>query len=305
MSTVWGVDWYDANSERNYPLMDGMSRYDSTGSYQLDNGLLLDFVMPVNLSLELDFNKFHLYSVVAFPGGIVIAFGYDGTQIGAVSVMADTHTPQKAYYMQGMGDFSDSTATVVVGDISEALQAGGAFTFSADTAQLAPTTIRPALSGVSSVSIYDGTDSPTRYTGDIELYPGRNIQLTAVPISGGYRIRFDAVSDAELSGDCACSGEITAPILTICGVPGDQNNNMQLIPGSSCLDIMAQAGKLVLDDTCSEPCCTCDDLEPVRTDVNTIRANVETALAMASQLIAGQQELSLKLVAGQLRLTNG
>lgn len=280
----WSVDWLNQNSQRNYPLADGATRVDTSGSYTVPSDFLLDFVFPVQNTAFVDPGKFHLHTIQAYAGGVSVAFGYDGEVAAAVSIPR-THEYGQSYYVNGTADFADSTGVVAIGDVSAL--AAGRFTFDLSGGALIPAVIRPSLRGVSAVRVIQGAEESGLYTGDIELAAGRNIQFFVSETESGYRLRIDALPDSQLGSGCECDtlapkGE---PIYTLNGVLPIANN-IDLVAGNDCIEIIphAGAGYIEIINRCAESCCGCDELDVIVTDMRQMANQVNTLSNFAARL---------------------
>jgi len=295
----WDVAWLNQNEQRNYPLADDATRLDTSGSFTLPTDVILDFVLPVQNTSGIDPTLFHVYSVQSYENGVAIAFGYDGLLACSVAIPR-THTYGQSYYVNGTGLFSDSTGIVAVGDISELL--AGYFEFDVAGGSLSPVTIRPSLKGVSGVRVVQGDLSSDLLTGDIELTAGRNIQFTVTETIDGYRVRVDAVADSQLEEACDCTNLAPDgdPIFTINGV-SPVAGNIELVAADDCVEITpyADRGYIEIANTCATSCCGCDELDVIVEDFNTLNAEVQTLLGVASRVDAEVSALALNLIASK------
>lgn len=298
MAELWNIDWLNGNSQRTFPLADDADRLDTSASFKIPNDLLLDFTLPVRASSGIDPNGFYVSNITAFSAGVVVTVSYSGLPVCSCSILAATHEFGTAYTMTGTGEFADTAATLAVGDVAAVVALGGAWTFDLEHARINPSLIRPALQGVSAIRVVNEGTAGEWLTGDIELQSGRNIQFVVTPTAGGYAVRVDAISDESLGATCECSDQNTAgePIRTINNVGPDANGNIQLVPRYSCLNIEAGTAKLTFEDTCSQTCCGCAELEVVTEDLNMLNREVTTLQGVASRLDQQTTALSVGLI---------
>jgi hypothetical protein len=78
------------------------------------------------------------------------------------------------------------------------------------------------------------------------------------------QIIWDAIDGEGLNEQCVCEDteSIGPPIRTINGIPPYPDGNFRMV-GSDCIEITPIDHGLQFADTCSAPCCTCDELEPI------------------------------------------
>jgi hypothetical protein len=271
---TWNIEWLNHNSQRAYPLSDDATKQDTTTEFTLPDSFLLALYFPVHAGLAVQPEKFFLRSVSVFSTGYNIALGYDdGTNnppiVASVNIAKSTHVENTSYALPGSGDYDDSVGKVIIGTLLDIDDAGaGQYFFNYADGKLDPDTIRPIIRGVSSITLVQGADESERIYGDIELVAGSNIRLTPIVVGQNQQIRIDAIRGEGLNEDCICDGDEDAiPITTINGIPPTPQGNFTLL-GSNCLEITAISNGLQLDDTCSEPCCGCKELEAITRDLD-------------------------------------
>lgn len=312
MSKIWNSPWLNQNSQRNYPLSEEASTLDVSGSFRLPLDLIVDFVWPVQATANVQTDKFHVKSVGIFGSGVAITFGYydedegESVTVGSVSVSADTHERNQSYFIAGLGDFYDSVGKVTIGSLDNVLASGGSYTFDVDGARLEPTTVRPALKGVSALVMVNGTDRSDPLYGDVEMTAGQNIRLTVFEPEGDEnpRIRIDAVADDDFTEDCDCTNltSDSPPIRSINGVSPDPiTGNIDLVSLDECLVVENDSTNFAvkLTDQCSESCCGCTELEQVINDLNLLNLQISTLNGVATDLRAQITTATLNLLASK------
>jgi hypothetical protein len=278
---LWNIDWLNANSQRKYPLSEEATLRDTSDSFTLPNDLIVDFVWPVHADPTVDPTLFHVMAVAVFGLGVTLTIGYNGTAVGTVTVDSSGFTANKAYFVQGTGDFYDSVGKIVIGTLDTILQYPGAYAFDAAGGRFEAAAVRPDVRGVSALYLKNGDDLSPPIQGDVVLQAGSNMVLNYVPGPGSEpdRIVFSAVSGAGLNQECDCAENAALPcIKTINGIEPDVNGDFTLL-GDDCLTLEVLAGGIQLVDNCSKPCCGCSELQVV----------LDTTEFFAQQLFALEQ----------------
>lgn len=285
---IWNAEWPNINSQRKYPFAQNAAL--TSGDFELPNDLIVDFVLPVNVSAAPDPTAFHLKQLGVFGSGIILSFAYDGTVFSTVNVAAAGFIPYTTYPVLGVSPFADSKGWITIGQLSSILKHPGAYSFDVSTGRLLSSVIRPRLRTVASLSIVNGEDVGAPLTGDIVLVAGRNFRLR-VDLSGTKpAIILDAISGAGTVSPCTCSTlDENAPcIRTLNGVSPADNGNINLV-GSDCVQITTGTAELKLEDSCSKPCCDCRELQVVTQTLETMQNQLQTMENTAQRL---DQELS-------------
>ena len=290
---VWNVEWLNQNSQRNFPIAEGVNREDVTGTFKLPLDLIVDLVWPVHAAADVQADRFYIHSVTIFGTGLTITLGYhivgdlNGSPIGSVSVASATHTLNQSYFISGIGDFYDSIGKITIGNLTNTLTAGGLYNFNLLTARLESTIIRPNLRGVSAIILVNGSDRSDPIFGDVELVSGTNTRLVTNANPGGNpQIRIDAIQGAGLNQECDCSDQLPedAPcIRTINGIPPDEAGNFNLL-GDDCFQLEAIDNGLQVIDACSQACCGCEELEKIIQDIETLSIQINTLDNLTSRL---------------------
>jgi hypothetical protein len=273
MPSYWNVQWLDHNGNRSYPLAEDATKTDTSGSFVLPDSFLLELYFPVHAGLAVDTTKFYLQRLSVWPTGYSLSLGYDDGSasppvVATAIIPAATHVEYNSYALAGSGDFDDCVGKIVIGSLADInLQPAGDFTFAPAGGKLDTDTIRPMIRGISSLAITVGNQTSARIYGDVELVPGRNMQITITalgnPATGAKtQIRFDAIEGAGLTDTCECTGQAQPGpcIRTINGIPPDAHGGFTLVPGD-CMAITPGTNALALQDTCSNPCCGCPELQ--------------------------------------------
>jgi hypothetical protein len=272
---TWGLEWLNSNSQRSYPISDSATKLDQTSTFRIPDSFILGLYFPVNASVNIEAERFFIYSIAVFATGASLALGYDdgagNTAIVANTVVPfDTHTEYKSYALVGSGDYSDSAGKVVFGKLEELLNLpSGQYFFDYQGSKLDTDCIRPVLRGVTSVVLVNGNDRSEKLTGVLELVAGTNMQLSVSYTAGQpTQILFNAVSGEGLSKSCVCTDDsaIAPCIRTINGISPTAAGDFTILT-DSCLSITGESNGVRIADVCSKPCCGCSELEAVTSDL--------------------------------------
>lgn len=302
---VWNVEWLNQNAQRNYPIAEGASMKDVTGTFELPADFIVDLVWPVQASANVQAGNFYVHTVTVFGEGVTITLGYQGlssSTVGSVSVASGTHTQNQSYFINGVGDFFDSIGKITIGSLENISSSSGLYRFDLAGARLESTVVRPNLRGVSSIVLVNGSDTSDPLSGDIELIAGQNIRLTPIDDGlGNPQIRIDAIQGEGLNQGCDCSGELPAsgePIRTINGIAPDANGNFNL-QGDDCLNLAAIENGLQITDSCSQACCGCTELEKIVEDLEKLRDQVNTLDKLMNRLDTSVNTAMVNLIASK------
>lgn len=269
--SIWNIEWPNVNTQRVYPFAEGQSRAD--GSFVIPNDFIVDMVLPVNAGIlpALDVSLFHVAQLGVFSAGITISIAYNGTVFSTVNVPSDGFTEYSTFSIIGVSPFFDTRGFITIGQLDSITQAPGAWNFTEDTARILPTVIRPNLRSLVSMSVQNGTDVSSALTGDILLQAGQNIQLRLDTSGPEPAIIIDALDTGGFAENCDCDDldEDAPPIRKINGVFPNSSGEI-ILKGTSCVAITEGTNELTIDDSCSEPCCDCRELQVVTDTLDTI-----------------------------------
>jgi hypothetical protein len=255
--------------------------------FTLPNDLIVDLVMPVNTGVtpEVDPTLFHVSRIGVFSAGIVIVLAYNGSDFATVNVASATFTKYKTYSFTGINEYFDVRGWITIGDIAKTLESPGSWNFTAATAGLEPTVVRPNLRAITSMRVANGDDVSAALSGDLVLVAGNNIRFRLGEVSGNPAIIIDAVTGPDYQEECDCSdlNELSPPIRSINGVTPDEAGNIT-IQGSDCLDLSAGTASITITDSCADPCCGCAELEVITDTLAAVQNQMQTLQNTADRL---------------------
>ena len=277
-------DWLNQNAYRRYPLIDGAAA-------DVPNGLLVDMLLPVPMDLLVP-DELFLRSVIGFGQGVVISFGRisaPSTTLAACTVFLADHQLNTSYALVGQGLIAGSVGRLVIGTL-EALELACQTTrdFSSDptSARLVPGAVRPALRGITGVSVV-GPAGLSSFSGTITFVAGNNVSLVADEESNTLTINSSlTIREDEQVEDCGCGKELEPDrpcIRSINGVYPDSNGNLTLV-GLGNLLVETSAGSIGLDDQTTTPCCECDQVDVLYQALQAVELESSQLLAISEQL---------------------
>lgn len=287
----WNVQWLNQNSQRSYPLADWALKEDTTGGVAIPDSFIVALYFPVHIGLNVEPHLFYVQSIAIYPTGFNVAVGYnDGSLnpplVASVNIAKSTHTENRSYALAGSDDFDDSVGKIVIGNLDEVSELPpGQYDFSYNGGALESDAIRPMLRGVSSLTVVRGIERSDRLYGDVELVSGNNMRITAGQVgTSAPQITFSAIEGEGLNEDCVCEEEQTGPcIRTINGIYPLPDGNFRFI-GDDCLTVEPINNGIQLVDTCSQPCCGCEELEAIVSQIDRFADGVVTLQNFAHTL---------------------
>lgn len=304
---IWNTEFLNSNAQRSYPLADDATETDLSGSFVLPKSFIVGLDLPIHASLLLSPDKFFIRSITVNSGGFGVAIAYDDETaspptIATALVTRAAHIENASYALVGFNvpgepdlSFDDTLGKITFGRLVDLdKQPAGQFFFDYEGGKLDPDCIRPMIRAVSSLRVINGTEESERLYGDIKLVAGANIRLTPILVSGqDPQIRIDAITGEGLIESCDCGTEVDTaePIRTINNVSPAIDGNLTLV-GNTCMEITATEHGLILRDTCSQPCCGCEELEKITQDMGNLGVGARTLEAFTARLQAEVTKMS-------------
>lgn len=261
MAQLLNDQWLDSNAGRSFPLVDGVTRLDSTGTFTLPNDLLVD--ARISAPTNLNPTQFYISKVTAFGSGLVITIAVNGVaDVATVTVPLGGFVDFSPYTVVGLPGYEQVGGVVTIGTALATIAASsGVYTFAFAATQLLPTVLAPAASSVSSVTVIDALGGSTVLTGAVVLQSGPNGTLTVDSMSN--TMTLDVQSGVLINDPCGCpdtGGRLRTSIKSINGVVPDVNGNIEIIP-VGCVEIETLGSQLKLKDNCAQPCCGTPELQ--------------------------------------------
>lgn len=286
--------WRNQNRYRLYPFRDDASLVPSEDpGIVLPGDFIVDFSITVPVSetygtVSADVAEVKLASMMYAEPTVALFFSLASGDSLASATISDltAHVPGTSYPVHGVGEYDDVRGFIVLGDLDNFRNAvpAGAYTFSGAFFEM--TTVRPVLRGVRSIRATSNLTDTTPLYGAVKLVAGNNVKLTVIPDENA--IRIDALSTSGFSGDCECSNVNKAT--TVKSINGVSSENVELV-GGQCVEVTKVGDTIMIKDTCSKPCCGCEELNLITDRL----AYLETA---TSRIEAIANSMSLVIPSG-------
>jgi hypothetical protein len=303
---AWNLEFLNHNSQRSFPLAAWGDRTDTTAAITIPNELILALDFPVHAGMNVDPSRFFIRQLAIYPTGINISIGYDdlsatGIQVASVNVATSSHAEYRSYAVPGSDDYDDSVGRIVLGALSCIADfPTGVFNFAAASTPIEVSAIRPMIRGISSLTVVSGGSRSVRLYGDIELRAGNNMRITVNTPTTTPEIVFSAISGEGLNEVCGCDDEAdSVPIRFINGIPPLANGNFRIL-GDECLRVLPITNGIQLDDVCSKPCCGCNELDALISEIQRFSDGATTLQIFATTLSSEVTQMSQIVLGSRL-----
>lgn len=305
---VWNLEWLNSNSGRRFPLADDASALDQSESFRIPNDFIVEIDVPIHSGMDVFSGSFFIRRIGAFAAGYSVMVGYQSdtgpVDVASALIPRQGHTRNKVYALGGISPFDDTVGKIVIGDLGNIdEQPPGFFEFDFEDGRLEPDAIRPIIRGVSSITLVSGSQRSVPLYGDIELVAGANIQLIPILIlDEDPIIQINAITGEGLIEECVCTGEAASgpPIKLIDGIAPTADGRFFVI-GSACIEVKPIANGIQLVDICSQPCCSCLELETITRDLERLKSESAAVRAFVDGLRTSVDTMNLTVLGSTLR----
>jgi len=304
MSAIF-QSWQNQNRYRRYPFRDDtVLAPDEDPELELPNNFVLDFnvAVPIQEGQGLvPANQVTVRLSALMYSGTMLAMFFsnaDGDVIATLAVQdLGAHTPGDFYPISGAGKFDDVRGLVVLGDLDEFKLRFPAGSYKFSEAVLEPSTIRPVLRGVRSIRATIGSGETDPLYDHVRLIEGSNVKLTVLPRLNA--IQIDAINTTDFSEKCECDeNQGRSTIKTINSVSVKDLK----ITGDECVKVETSGNTITISDTCSKPCCGCEELDYMTDRLAYLETAVQRIEAYATTL---STVVPASLSTAQLAITTG
>lgn len=302
----WNLQWLNHNSQRSYPLTEKATKTDTTGTIRIPDSFILALYFPVHVGMAVTPDRFFIRTLLISPIGYNVTIGYDDgageiVSVAAVNIAKSVHVPNRSYAIAGFDSFDDSVGQIVIGKLDEIEGLPpGLYEFTSAGGAIESDAIRPMIRGVTSLRVANGAELSDRLYGDITLVAGTNMRL-GVNLGGedGPEIVFNAISGLNLNENCVCQDpkepECIRCINGVCS-----NDGQYTFSQGDCIEITPTVNGLIFTDTCAKPCCGCEELDALTTQVDRFSDGVQTLQNFVTRLSSEVTQMSLVVLGSRL-----
>jgi len=270
-------EWLHQNSLRAYPFMDSSECVDTTASFTIPTDFLLDmaFTVPMTSTILANHGEYYVSKIQAFSNGFFMTISAGSEEIGIVQIATQDHEWGKIYSISGTGEAEGSYGTVVVGYLDSVInEPVGTWEFTSDQTLLQPRCITLMPQGITSLRTDVNGEESEKLFGNIVLTAGINADFDISQDGDTSIITINAIGEYE---------DVNY-ITSISGVTPDENGNVDIIPGNSCIEIGTAAYTVSIADLCADPCCGCEELESIQAALEAIQSQYNSLQVYASSL---------------------
>jgi hypothetical protein len=305
MADTLGTSWLNANSLRNYPLSQMATGVATDSSFSIPDNLLLDMKLAIPFianSAEsisaINPSKFYISSIKVYPQGFIFFVGCDLNPQIAVSEPVSFSNAQEYDTVAVRGifkpisasgqyfDFSQVYGFAVIGDVSSLKTVTGDIPFDINGARLESSVISYGPRRISGIKVFSDSSTSSLLTGQVILASSTNHRMTLTSTADAHTITMSAINDDDMQEDCGCNDiQLGDCIRTINGVAPDSSGNIDIL-GGDCIEITPGGSSLTIKDTCAQPCCGCEELNALVTDVTGLTSQL-TLLQSKIELLNG------------------
>lgn len=282
MTGIDNIEWLNTNSGRAYPFSEDCGRAPTghTGTpmpeFAFPNAVVVDFTLTVPGG---ELVSLYMGNVAYVGNLLTLVFNRTdtGEQIASVTLDINTHTERsfmggahvtrnplyKAYPLAGTGTLTNARGVVVIGELTRLpdLLPQGAYKYAPDQTLLEPTTITAGINSVSGFIIKNGAYESQIYQGVVRFVSGRGVVL-------GYDQALNGIRVSMASPDeCDCEPPL---VLSINGI---STENVEIV-GDECVTVVTEGNRVIISDTCSTPCCGCEEAEYLAEAVKVLETSI-------------------------------
>lgn len=251
------LDFLNANTLRNFPLKEGVSKMDDSGMFIIPDDLLVDLVVSASSDPSL---RVRISKLINKPDVIELEIApYTSSDpIGTFIIPTTSHQRYTTYYLTPSIFYTGATGKLVVGElVTTRALAFGTFTFAAASTEVEARTVIPGLSTISRFVFKNADASSFSVTGDVTIVAQTNTKFRMVDST---TVAIDAGDNLGLNTAC---GDDRPCLKLINNIPPDVNGNFWLTV-SDCASLTPLSVGILkglnLSDTCCKPCLSCNEI---------------------------------------------
>ena len=268
--SIINTSWLDTNTSRNYPFHDSASLISDGATFTIPQNVFVDMAVSVSPEISPDSVYLSLFTISGDFVEAIFSSTDTASEIFKFSFNYLTHTEFRSYpVIPTDTSYPDIYGRVTCGrNLEDLIAEPGAYTFSYAASRITTSCIRPSIEKVTSISV-----NGVRLSNNLTIAVGAGLAINTDNLTNTISLSVDRASlETE---DCGCLDELPC-IKTINGVAPDAQGNIELI-GEACLDItpLSDVHSVQLVDTCSQPCCDCETLSAISSNVDTLMGNIK------------------------------
>lgn len=265
--------WYNQNETRRFPFADEAAVVSTDGVVTIPDAFMVDLIL--SSPLNIDPSTFFVSKLKGYGGGVVITFSSGSTEIATAMIPA-THQRYGSYAVTPLT--ADNVIGRVVIGTAETVAALSIYEADFDLAatRIATSCVRPRIAGVDSLTVRTSDGREFRLTGQVVFAAGENTTISIVGSTLKVNVAGGVVYDNRFGCNTDLSGRV--PVMSINGVLPDNSGNIDLI-GTNCVAVTPGDHGVTISDTCSKPCCGCEELDAIKTGEDSLKASLNSVLS--------------------------
>ena len=296
-----GTDWLNVNSFRRYPLSQ-ITTFSQDAEEKLPNSFFVDMKLAIPYVTGFVPTGFYVSSVTVYPQGLIFEIGYQNqtVDIKTVAVSApiafSSFVPNSSIAIRGVQtsssyDLSQTYGVAVIGNVDFFKDKIGTQYFSIVQTRLESTVISFGARRLSGLRVQSEGAVTAVLSGQVTLLSGTNHRISVNSTAQGHQLTFNAIDGGGLQETCDCSDvELSPCIRTINQMPGDASGNISIV-GGDCIIVESSNNEVSLADSCAKPCCGCNELQVVVSDVESMSAQLNGLANQIAILASSVQSL--------------
>lgn len=284
------LDFLNANTLRNFPLREGVSKTDTTGAFVIPDDFMVDLILSVTSDPT---RRVSISRIVNMPNEIeveIVTYG-SATVLGVFSIDVANHTRYQTYYLVPSLNATGATGKLVIGEVSTMLSMPyGTFSFTSANVEFETRTIIPGISTISRFVFENADGTSFTVSGDVTILAESNVRFRLINAS---TVAIDAGEGLGLNEDCT---DVSPCIKTINSVKPDLTGNFWLTASECAKFTQISASTLNglnLSETCCKPCLSCNEignlterLMQLESDLLTLRNHYSQVSLVTQQFVS-------------------
>lgn len=288
---AFNSEFLNHNSLRSYPLSEKATKTPADGSdFRIPNDFFVGAKIVTTASpAEVKVDEFYISKITVYSQGANVTISYAGNEVATCS-LANNEEIYPTFALTGVGEFASQyhiTGHITLGSFETLKNWPGSYSFDLSGGRLDPDVINYSVALITPLVISvgeSGSEVPITSMSVIDhvrFTAGKGIKVTEQVDSSGRAV-------FKISKEMG-AGDGTTYIRTINAIAPDESGNFQIESLTGCLSVDAVDNGITLSETCTDPCCGCEELETIDQQIVELQqANVDIQMY--------QQKLEEKLL---------